>query len=44
MKSQGPKQLSTFVGAQPGRWRVWPVNSSGQRGNPSEWRTFRFLK
>jgi TonB family protein len=32
-----------FVGAQPGRWRVWPVNSNGQRGNPSEWRTFRFL-
>jgi TonB family protein len=32
-----------FVGAQPGRWRVWPVNGNGQRGNPSEWRTFRFL-
>ncbi|HXM44945.1 MAG TPA: energy transducer TonB [Bryobacteraceae bacterium] len=33
-----------FVGAQPGRWRVWPVNGNGQRGNPSEWRTFRFLR
>lgn len=32
-----------FVGAQPGRWRVWPVNAAGQRGNPSEWRTFRYL-
>ncbi len=32
-----------FVGAQPGRWRVWPVNQGGQRGNPSEWRTFRYL-
>jgi TonB family protein len=27
----------------PGRWRVWPVNGSGRRGNPSEWRTFRYL-
>ena len=33
-----------FVGAQPGRWRVWPVNPSGQRGQPSEWRTFRYLR
>jgi TonB family protein len=32
-----------FAGSQAGRWRVWPVNRSGQRGNPSEWRTFRFL-
>jgi len=32
-----------FVGSQPGRWRVWPVNASGQRGNSSEWRTFRYL-
>jgi TonB family protein len=32
-----------FAGAQPGRWRVWPVNNNGQRGNPSEWRTFRYL-
>jgi TonB family protein len=32
-----------FIGAQPGRWRVWPVNSNGQRGNPSEWRSFRFV-
>jgi len=33
-----------FVGAQPGRWRVWPVNKQGKRGNPSEWRTFRYLR
>ena len=32
-----------FVGAKPGRWRVWPVNGNGQRGNPSDWRTFRYL-
>ena len=33
-----------FVGAQPGRWRVWPVNASGSRGTPSEWRTFRYTR
>lgn len=33
-----------FVGAQPGRWRVWPVNAKDQRGTPSEWRTFRYLR
>ena len=33
-----------FVGAQPGRWRVWPVNSAGQRGNPSPWREFRYTR
>jgi len=33
-----------FLGAQPGRWRVFPVNAAGQRGAPSEWRTFRFTK
>jgi TonB family protein len=32
-----------FVGAQPGRWRVWPVSGSGRRGNPSAWRTFRYV-
>jgi hypothetical protein len=39
----GVEETFNFIGAQPGRWRVWPVNGSGQRGNPSEWRTFRFL-
>ncbi len=33
-----------FVGAQPGRWRVWPVNAAGQRGTPSRWWTFRYLR
>jgi len=32
-----------FAGADFGRWRVWPVNPSGQRGSASEWRTVRFL-
>jgi TonB family protein len=33
-----------FVGAQPGRWRVWPFNAKGERGVPSEWRIFRYSK
>ena len=33
-----------FVGAQPGRWRVWPVNAAGELGQSSEWRNFRYLK
>ncbi len=33
-----------FAGEQAGRWRVWPVNSKGKRGHPSEWRTFRYLR
>jgi hypothetical protein len=32
-----------FVAGKSGRWRVWPVNSRGQRGNPSPWRTFRYV-
>jgi TonB family protein len=43
MIAAGVEETVHFIGAQPGRWRVWPVNASGQRGNPSEWRTFRFL-
>lgn len=33
-----------FVGAQPGRWRVWAVNERGQAGLVSEWREFRFSR
>jgi TonB family protein len=40
----GTEFTFNFVGPQPGRWRVWPVNASGLRGNPSEWRTFRYLR
>ena len=39
----GTEYTFDFIGAQAGRWRVWPVNNTGQRGNPSEWRTFRYL-
>ena len=31
-----------FVGAQPGQWRVWAVDASGQEGAKSEWREFRY--
>jgi hypothetical protein len=33
-----------FVGAQPGRWRVWAVNSAGKNGLASKWREFRYTK
>jgi hypothetical protein len=33
-----------FVGAQPGRWRVWAVNGSGVPGARSGWRQFRFTR
>lgn len=32
-----------FVGAQPGRWRVWAVDQDGRDGFKSEWRTFVYL-
>ena len=41
---QGTTYTFDFVGAQPGRWRVWPVGASGTRGKPSEWRTFRYTR
>jgi len=31
-----------FVGAQPGRWRVWSVSAGGQDGAKTEWSTFEF--
>jgi len=33
-----------FVGAQPGRWRVWAVGSDGWEGTKSAWRGFRYLR
>jgi hypothetical protein len=40
----GTDYLFEFVGAQPGRWRIWAVNADGKRGIPSEWRTFRYTQ
>jgi hypothetical protein len=33
-----------FIGAQPGRWRVWAVDKAGRDGFKSSWRTFVYLK
>ena len=33
-----------FVGAQPGRWRVWAVDARGVSGYKSPWRVFRYTK
>jgi hypothetical protein len=31
-----------FVGAQPGRWRVWAISSTGSPGPKSGWWTFTY--
>jgi hypothetical protein len=36
------KYTFNFVGAQPGRWRVWAVDAEGNAGIKSEWREFRY--
>jgi hypothetical protein len=33
-----------FLGAQPGRWRIWAVEDSGQEGPKSDWWTFRYTQ
>jgi hypothetical protein len=33
-----------FVGAQPGRWRVWAVGNDGRHGLQSPWRVFTFTR
>jgi hypothetical protein len=33
-----------FVGAQPGRWRVWAVDANGQEGPQSGWWEFRYTR
>jgi tetratricopeptide (TPR) repeat protein len=33
-----------FIGAQPGRWRVWGVDAQGLEGAKSEWREFTYTK
>jgi hypothetical protein len=33
-----------FVGAQPGRWRVWAVGADGRSGERSGWWGFRYTK
>lgn len=33
-----------FVGAQPGRWRVWALDKDGREGFKSPWRGFVYLR
>ncbi len=33
-----------FVGAQPGRWRVWAVDQDGRAGFKSPWKTFVYRR
>jgi len=33
-----------FVGAQPGRWRVWAILPSGEEGPKSDWWEFRYTR
>jgi TIR domain len=33
-----------FIGAQPGRWRVWGVDAEGKEGPKSEWWVFSFTQ
>lgn len=33
-----------FIGAQPGRWRVWAVDGEGREGFKSVWRKFIYLQ
>jgi hypothetical protein len=39
----GTSYQFNFVGAQPGRWRVWAVDKDGREGFKSEWRIFVYL-
>jgi hypothetical protein len=41
---QGTSYEFLFVGAQPGRWRVWAVDKDGIEGFKSPWWTFFHLK
>ncbi len=39
-----PGYRFSFVGAQPGRWRVWAIDSRGRPGKKSDWREFRYTR
>jgi tetratricopeptide (TPR) repeat protein len=44
IRATDPVATFQFVGAQPGRWRVWAVDASGAAGTKSEWREFRYTQ
>jgi hypothetical protein len=41
---KGTSYEFAFVGAQPGRWRVWAVDAAGREGFKSPWRMFVYLR
>ncbi|MCS6842902.1 MAG: FecR domain-containing protein [Caldilineales bacterium] len=40
----GTEYTFIFVGAQPGRWRVWAVSQDGREGPKSNWWTFTYTR
>jgi serine/threonine protein kinase/beta-lactam-binding protein with PASTA domain len=40
----GTSYTFDFVGAQPGRWRVWAVDANGEPGDRSGWWEFEYLR
>jgi tetratricopeptide (TPR) repeat protein len=44
IRSSEPKASLNFIGAQPGRWRVWAIDSQGTEGARSEWREFIYTR
>jgi hypothetical protein len=41
---RGTELSFDFVGAQPGRWRVWAVDKNGRQGPKSPWWEFKYLQ
>ena len=42
--ADSPAYTFDFVGAQPGRWRVWAISPSGQAGPKTDWWEFRYSR
>lgn len=40
----GTEHTFNFVGAQPGRWRVWAVGADGSEGPKTGWWEFRYTR
>ena len=40
----GTTYTFNFVGAQPGRWRVWAVDGKGRPGKASTWQNFSYTR
>lgn len=43
-KVSGPEYVFEWLGAQPGRWRVWAIDATGQPGDKSPWWGFAYLQ